>query len=430
MLGSGFDFDSDFSLELGEYNIARVKKFERVWKMGTGGSLTTSMVPNGGAVFFGCADHHLYSVDPATGKMNWKFRTEDVIAEGDPAISEGVVYAGSHDRNMYAVGASDGKLRWKFATADKVSSGPLVHEGVVYFGSKDRNVYALDAHKGTLLWKFETSDDIISHPVIWKDLLLIGSYDRNLYCLEKGTGRMAWKFCTQGEIHNANQFAARDGVIYFSSFDDYLRAVDIESGALLWKARLGQYGCTAAPVLSGNTLYASSRNGILYAVSKEGRLLWKFVTIDNIGIPLVRDGRIFVGSCDYAMYCLDLTGKKLWDFRTSGYAWWEPALIGTKLVFGSWDCLVRCIDITTKDLVWKFRTSGGPSYLPPANEAFQLELKVGGGEAEEKGGKSYQVNFAEEGAGEGGAYKSRMTYQTSTRYREKGKYQSSDEEEF
>jgi outer membrane protein assembly factor BamB len=300
--------------------------------------------------------------------------------------------------------------------------------GLLYFGSKDMNVYALDSRTGELAWKFKTFDEIISEPVIWKNKLVIGSYDHNLYCLDKGTGRLQWKFATQAEIHNSNAFAMKDGVVYFSCFDDFLRAVDIETGRLLWKARLGQYGCCAAPVIHGEMVLATSRNGIMYAFGTDGKPLWKYATTDNAGIPKVHDGRIYVGSCDYSVYCIGLDGKGLWKFKTNGYVWWEPAVCGDNLIFGSWDCFVYCISLSTRKLLWKFRTSGSPSYIPPANEAFEMELKIPESQAEEQSGKTYQLDFTEDGEKHGAFYKSRITYQVSTHYREKGKYQTVEDD--
>jgi len=415
-------------MELGDYNIRKVKKFERVWKVGMGGSLTTSPVIHGGALYFGCADYNVYALDPDTGALIWKHRTEGPIVEGSVCIHDGTLYIGSFDHNMYALEASSGRLIWKFRTADKVASSPVIDGGLLYFGGKDHNVYALDAKSGVLAWKQKTSGGIISEAVVCGDRLIIGSYDHNLYCLDKRTGTMHWKFATQGEIHNANGFAVREGVVYFSSFDDYVRAVDIASGRLLWRHRLGIYGCTAAPVLHDDVLYCPSRNGILYAVSTEGRLLWKFTTRDNIGIPLVHEERIYVGSCDHSLHCIDMKGKEQWSFRTNGFVWWRPAIWHDKVIFGSWDCIVYCLGRNGKDLAWKFRTSGEPSLIPPANEAFELEIRISPGPKEAETGKTYQLDLTGESEEKGAFYKSRITYQVSTHYREKGKYQTTEDD--
>lgn len=69
-------------------------------------------------------------------------------------------------------------------------------------------------------------------------------------------------------------------------------------------------------------------------------------------------------------------------------------------------------------------------FRPPPYEAFELEISVPQEETEEKK-KTYDLDLSDEGEERTDFYKSRITYQVSTRYQEKGKYQiDSDEEEF
>jgi hypothetical protein len=58
-------------------------------------------------------------------------------------------------------------------------------------------------------------------------------------------------------------------------------------------------------------------------------------------------------------------------------------------------------------------------------------MKVSAHEVEEEKKKAYEFGFGDEEGGNTGAYKSRITYQVSTQYASKGKYQvDSQEEEF
>jgi len=60
-----------------------------------------------------------------------------------------------------------------------------------------------------------------------------------------------------------------------------------------------------------------------------------------------------------------------------------------------------------------------------------LQLKIPKISREEGRKKSYEINITGESEGIGSFYKSRITYQVSTQYREKGKYQiDTDEEAF
>jgi eukaryotic-like serine/threonine-protein kinase len=91
----------------------------------------------GDTVYFGSADGNLYALDPATGKLEWRFKTAGRI-RATPAVADGVVYLGSMDGNLYAVGAGTGTEKWKFRTAGnkyfplgEVQSSPAVGDGIV-----------------------------------------------------------------------------------------------------------------------------------------------------------------------------------------------------------------------------------------------------------------------------------------------------------
>jgi hypothetical protein len=67
--------------------------------------------------------------------------------------------------------------------------------------------------------------------------------------------------------------------------------------------------------------------------------------------------------------------------------------------------------------------------VPPPYEAFELRMKIPKGESGGDDRKQYDVNISEEGEEAGSFYKSRITYQVSTQYRQKGKYQVDSSEE-
>jgi outer membrane protein assembly factor BamB len=427
---SAFDL-KDFSLEMGEYEVRKVKKFDRVWRIGEGGSIASSPVARGGMIYFGCCDRNVYCLDAKTGRLVWKFRTEGAIMDGPSPVHGGLLYIGSYDHSMYALHAATGRLAWKFMTEGEIASTPVQDNGMVYFGSRDRNIYALDAKTGSLAWKFRTSDGIISEPRVWKDRLIIGSYDHFLYCLEKKTGRLLWKFATQGEIQNSNAFGTRDGVVYFGSFDNFLRAVNIGTGRLLWKTRTGSYGMGVGPVIYKDMILQQTRDGILFCLDLNGRILWKSGPGNNVqGPPLVHGDMIYFGSFDHNMYCVGLDGREMWRFRMQAGAYGRPVVSGGMIYVPSFDCNLYAVNLGTRELAWKFRTSGNPSPGPPPYESFEVRMKVSAAPAAEEKKKAYELEFSGDEAQQGGLYRPRVTYQMKTHYASKGgKYQVNTDEE-
>jgi outer membrane protein assembly factor BamB len=221
-----------------------------------------------------------------------------------------------------------------------------------------------------------------------------------------------------------------DGVVYFGSFDNFLRAVDTDTGRLVWKFPTGIYGNAGSPIEHNGILYHVSRDGHLFSLTRDGKLNWKFTNREPFGVPVIQEDKIYLGSEDFNLYCLSIEGEKLWNFRTEGFVYIQPVVHGNRVYFTSWDCHLYCVDLATRLLVWKFRTEGAPSYIPPPYEGFELEMKIPKAVVKEEEKKRYDMNITEEEDMEG-AYKSRVTYQISTQYQSKGKYQTdSDEEAF
>lgn len=429
MEDEGFGFD-DFSVEMQDFQVRRVGTFDRMWHFGPGGSISSGVIVRNGVAYFGCRDHFFYALNPKNGKVIWKFGASDQVGGSTPVIDDGTIYFGCYDYNMYALDTKSGELKWKFKTEGEVGAQCCVDGNLVYFGSRDNTVYALDKRTGKLAWKFRTSDEVACVPTVCGNRLLIGSFDRNLYCLNKLSGELIWKFPTQGEIFSYSPFLAHEGVFYFGSFDNYLRAVDIESGRLIWRFLTGMYGMSSGPVLYRGILYQGCRDGILYALTPEGKMKWKFVTRLMVIPVAAHNNRIYLGSGDYNLYCLDLSGKELWRFPTQKDLIGQFTIHDGKILFGSYDCHLYAVDLDSGSLAWKFRTQGSPCYVPPPFELFEVVFRTGEPEQEEAK-KHYDLNIEAGGEEREGAYKSRVTYQTSTRYREKGKYQvDSREEEF
>jgi outer membrane protein assembly factor BamB len=299
----------------------------------------------------------------------------------------------------------------------------------VYFTSRDKNVYCLDAREGRLLWKYETQGEIPSSPGVRDGRVYIGSMDMNFYCLDAKNGAVIWKFATQGEIYHTNRPLIHKGVVYFSSFDNNLYAVSARDGKLAWKTRISQHGNSYSPIVHKDMLYIPTRDGTLLSMTLDGNIVWKFTKLYVPSIPAIKDDRIYVGFEDQCMYCLDLRGNMLWKFETQGSVWLSVAFHEDKVIFPSWDCNLYCIDDKTQKLIWKFRMEGSPSYVPPANEEFEVNIKRPAGRTTEEGGreKRYDFRFGEDDGAS--TYKSRITYRVSNQYAAKGRYQKDADEE-
>jgi eukaryotic-like serine/threonine-protein kinase len=93
-------------------------------------------------------------------------------------------------------------------------------------------------------------------------------------------------------------------------------------------------------------------------IPQKVKMAWSFKTGNEIkSSPVVWGDRIVVGSTDNYVYCLDLKGKLQWSFKTTN-AVEAPALIRNNTVFiGDLSGMFYALDLQTGKQIWKFEAN-------------------------------------------------------------------------
>jgi outer membrane protein assembly factor BamB len=110
------------------------------------------------------------------------------------------------------------------------------------------------------------------------------------------------------------------GVIYLASGDGDVQALNTDTGALLWRASVGQ--AIAAGVGSDGRFVSVVTRGNEVVTFDAGREVWrKRVPSAVVTPPLVAGERVFVMSVDRAVNAFDaLDGRRLWTYNKPGEA--------------------------------------------------------------------------------------------------------------
>jgi len=85
-----------------------------LWTYEAGESIESSAAISGGSVYVGVQPGELIAVDLQTGKLRWKYKAQEGIAESSAAVHDGVVYIGDSSGILHAVRAANGKGLWTF----------------------------------------------------------------------------------------------------------------------------------------------------------------------------------------------------------------------------------------------------------------------------------------------------------------------------
>ncbi|MCA1760611.1 MAG: PQQ-binding-like beta-propeller repeat protein, partial [Bacteroidales bacterium] len=123
---------------------------------------------------------------------------------------------------------------------------------------------------------------------------------------------------------------------------------------LFFAAGLTAQSADSWPIFRGNQQLTGVSKTELPAQPK---LLWTFQTGDNIkSAPVVDQGKVVIGSTDGVVYCIDFQGKLLWKFETSNTIE-APALIYNNTVYiGNLDGNLYALDLNTGTKKWEYET--------------------------------------------------------------------------
>ncbi len=162
---------------------------------------------------------------------------------GQPSIVDGVIYIGTEAGALHAVNMNSGQEMWSYQTDGAVFHAPIVYGNVVIFGSQDGGLRAVSKSDGSLKWTFQAGEvdwdvrDIFVNgkPTIVDGIAYISSEDFNVYAVDVETGAEIWRH-NLGEEPQARGIPIVDGTAYIGAWDGHLHALDIETGERVWRS--------------------------------------------------------------------------------------------------------------------------------------------------------------------------------------------------
>ena len=313
---------------------------------------STPALARDGSVIVGSSDQHLYSFFP-NGKRRWRVKLKGVVLS--PAID-------SKDRIYVTTGAgviaavdSDGSLKWRHTLKRKLfgcppailKSGrilvggsfvlfafdrhgirpkdapkklPLIYSCPVsdpkrklFYVSDKKRLYAI-GEDGKRVWSYQTGGPV-QGPSFDKDgNLYVGTGDGRLLSLKPG-GRLRWEFRAPKAVHPDNPkiptgfgvpVVTRAGRLVVSRVGVGVYSFG-RGRKLKWVYRTKKDVYRDVVVHPSGNIYFTAADGALHAVLPNGKLKYKFVTLDRIyrGVRLAADGKaLYFGSMDKHFYSL------------------------------------------------------------------------------------------------------------------------------
>ena len=304
----------------------------------------------------GCGGGDAEPTDTATGleppelTRDWMRRAENDFSrlsyhDGSLYVATGHVYGddGEPPKEASAFALDpDGEARWQTALADGLSD-PLVDDGTVYVTDTAGHVNALSTADGEVDWRHDytalfegVGEDgefgtAVEAPVLLDDVVLVrlSTHDEppRLLAIDANTGERRWvesdwEWLLHGSAAGALLQSGR-GVLEAWAPD----------GGRRWAVRFD--GDVTSVQIERGVVYATSADDTLRAIdAATGEVRWRIEARNDLRQPpLIEDDAIYVAGRDYFLRRIDHDGRERWRTELDGHAV-GPARVGDTIVAG------------------------------------------------------------------------------------------------
>ena len=152
---------------------------------------------------------------------------------------------------------------------------------------------------------------------------------------------------------------------HFLNNSRYSMSTTPDENTLVWTAQgIGDKIISSPSVINGKVFIGSLNNNVYCLDEKTGNIIWRFQTGGDVySSAAIVNGRVYIGSNDGRIYCLpedDPSGngviagnEVLWSYSTGGSVESSPMVSGGKVYFGSNDNYLYCLDAMTGGFIWR-----------------------------------------------------------------------------
>ena len=222
-------------------------------------------------VFAASEDGMASALEIGTGDTVWQvdlgIATANSVA-ADPSV--GIAVLGGREGVAVAVELDSGRVRWRYDTDDSARIGtPTIGNGLVYLatleggGPGTRHIHALDAVTGERAWVMDSPGDAPAFaPALFRRRAFISSEDGSVTAVDARSGALLWRYGASGVVETVA--AVADDTVYIATNDGQALALDAATGTERWHVPIE--GIPYGVAVTGGLVLVGTTAGMLYAI--------------------------------------------------------------------------------------------------------------------------------------------------------------------
>lgn len=255
-----------------------------------------------------------------------------------PALSKQRLYVADSDGQVEALDATNGARLWSTDVDERITGGPGVGENAVLVGTGEGGVIALDSESGRRLWRATVSSEVLSPPLKSEGVVIVRTNDGKIFALDGAKGTQIWIYdrtVPSLTLRGTSSPVIVRGVVIAGFDAGRLAALDLRTGRLLWEVNVAtargrselerMVDIDSDPLVVDDVIYVTTFQGQLAAVQMDGgRILWSRDTSSHAGF-----------TADESYIYLTDDNSNVWSFdRYSGSTFWRQELLQARAATG------------------------------------------------------------------------------------------------
>ena len=295
--------------DMGYLTAYTLKNGKKLWNFQSGKRIIGTPAVSEGIVVFGSADRNIYGLNAENGQLLWKVEAQEPVI-GAVTIDNGLAYVGASDHTFRAIDIHTGKVAWVYnKVKGYIETKPLITDDKVIFGAWDNTLYALDKNDGKEIWKW-TGGLTRMHfspaavwPVAAEGKVFIADPQRALTAIDLENGKTVWR-TFESQVRETVGLSEDGKQIYSKTMNDSIVCYATEGDApkKIWASNVG-FGYEHAPSMpqeKEGVMYGSTKEGLIFALeAKTGKVIWKHKignSLINTVVPLNKKEVLFTAT--------------------------------------------------------------------------------------------------------------------------------------